>query len=272
METQCRRRRINPGSRKRIIIWRNRSWSIVMFRPGLAWKPWLWPGFRWLWLSESVGRAKAVSDGSALAWPGLSRGPSTGKYQTIYIVLRCAQRISAISRLLNRVRARCKLKHQSIGTSPPSQNLTLSHPHLLIETKPPSPLHHPWLLVRDCFNIVLVRFFFYRRWWSRFTEEKVVVKSTFNAWEGFNNVSFELIIALADGDTALREGSLTRDGCCHYGQIVPSDGSPHWAIPLCINLQQRTSQLQWTDELNILTPHHWTVVIPARGFASRVST
>jgi len=45
-----------------------------MCRPGLAWKPRLWPGFQRLWLSESTGRAKAVIDGSALAWLGLSRG------------------------------------------------------------------------------------------------------------------------------------------------------------------------------------------------------
>jgi hypothetical protein len=59
---------------------------LVMFRPG----------FRRLWLSESVGRAKAISDGSALAWPGLSHGPSTGKYQTIYIMLKCTKDFSEL--------------------------------------------------------------------------------------------------------------------------------------------------------------------------------
>ncbi|OAX33963.1 hypothetical protein K503DRAFT_480545 [Rhizopogon vinicolor AM-OR11-026] len=40
-----------------------------MFRLGLAQKPRLWP-------SGSEGRAKAPIDGLALAWPGLSHGPS----------------------------------------------------------------------------------------------------------------------------------------------------------------------------------------------------
>jgi len=61
-----------------------------MFRPGLASKPWLWPGFRRLRLSGSPGRAKAPTDGLAWAWPGPSRGLSTqiytqmnNKYQNI---------------------------------------------------------------------------------------------------------------------------------------------------------------------------------------------
>jgi len=45
-----------------------------MFRPGLAWKPRLWPGFWRLWLSKSAGRARAVNDG----WLWLGFGPSRG--------------------------------------------------------------------------------------------------------------------------------------------------------------------------------------------------
>ena len=48
--------------------------QVVLFRPGLAWKPWLWPGLRWLWLSQTPGQAKAIKHGLALAWPGLGQG------------------------------------------------------------------------------------------------------------------------------------------------------------------------------------------------------
>ena len=44
--------------------------SVVVFWPGLAWKPCLWLGLRWLWLSQTPGQAKAVNHGLALAWPG----------------------------------------------------------------------------------------------------------------------------------------------------------------------------------------------------------
>ena len=45
-----------------------------MFRPGLAWKPRLWPGFWQLRLSKSAGRARAINDG----WLWLGFGPSRG--------------------------------------------------------------------------------------------------------------------------------------------------------------------------------------------------
>ncbi|KAG1719803.1 hypothetical protein EDB19DRAFT_1836418 [Suillus lakei] len=49
----------------------------MMFRPGLAQKPRLWPGFRWLRLAKNPGQAKAASDGRLWPGSGLSRGPST---------------------------------------------------------------------------------------------------------------------------------------------------------------------------------------------------
>ena len=42
-----------------------------MFRPGLVWKPRLWLGLSRLWLSQIPGRAKAIDQSLALAWPGL---------------------------------------------------------------------------------------------------------------------------------------------------------------------------------------------------------
>ncbi|KAG1874966.1 hypothetical protein F4604DRAFT_2008995 [Suillus subluteus] len=58
--------------------WKDRHSAVlvVMFQPGLAQKPRLWPGFRWPGLSEITGRAKALENGLALAQPGLSRGLS----------------------------------------------------------------------------------------------------------------------------------------------------------------------------------------------------
>jgi hypothetical protein len=51
-----------------------------MFQPSLAWKPRLWPGFRWLRLSKSTGWAKAVNDGWLWLGSGLSHSP-WGKIQ-----------------------------------------------------------------------------------------------------------------------------------------------------------------------------------------------
>jgi hypothetical protein len=48
--------------------------ELVVFRPGLAQKPRLWPGLRGLWLSQDLGRAKAPSHGLALARLGPGRG------------------------------------------------------------------------------------------------------------------------------------------------------------------------------------------------------
>ena len=45
---------------------------IGMFWPSLAWKPRLWLGLWGLWLSKSLGRAKATVRG--LAWPGPASG------------------------------------------------------------------------------------------------------------------------------------------------------------------------------------------------------
>ena len=53
------------------------SLHLVMFRPGLAQKPQLWLGPRRLWLSRNLGRAKAPTDGLALA----RLGPSPGFWQ-----------------------------------------------------------------------------------------------------------------------------------------------------------------------------------------------
>jgi hypothetical protein len=44
--------------------------DLGMFRPGLAWKPRLWLGLSRLWLSQIPGRAKAIDQSPALAWPG----------------------------------------------------------------------------------------------------------------------------------------------------------------------------------------------------------
>ncbi len=48
--------------------------GVVLFGPGLAQKPWLWPGLRGLWLSQKLGQAKAPTHGLALAWLGPSHG------------------------------------------------------------------------------------------------------------------------------------------------------------------------------------------------------
>lgn len=50
---------------------------VAMFRPGLARKPRLWPGFRQLGLAKIPGWAKAASDSWLWLGSGLSRGPST---------------------------------------------------------------------------------------------------------------------------------------------------------------------------------------------------
>ncbi|KAG1730879.1 hypothetical protein EDB19DRAFT_2010381 [Suillus lakei] len=59
----------------------NHPWGcmgrIVMFWPGLAQKPRLWPGFRQLRLAKNPGWAKATSDGRLWPGSGLSRGLST---------------------------------------------------------------------------------------------------------------------------------------------------------------------------------------------------
>ena len=44
-----------------IIILCRSSWFKVMWWPGLAWKPWLWPGFRELRLDKSQARALSQS-------------------------------------------------------------------------------------------------------------------------------------------------------------------------------------------------------------------
>ena len=44
--------------------------NLGLFWPSLAWKPRLWLGLSGLWLSQSSGRAKAIGNGLALAWPG----------------------------------------------------------------------------------------------------------------------------------------------------------------------------------------------------------
>ncbi|KAF8799497.1 hypothetical protein BYT27DRAFT_7316747, partial [Phlegmacium glaucopus] len=48
--------------------------QLVMFWPGLAQKPRLWPGFGRLWLSQTLGQAKAPKAGLAQAWLGPGRG------------------------------------------------------------------------------------------------------------------------------------------------------------------------------------------------------
>ena len=64
--------------------------TLVLFRPGLAWKPRLWLGFRWLRPPQTSGLAKAVNHGSAPARLGSSPG-------FIYILLpsllRCSNNI-----------------------------------------------------------------------------------------------------------------------------------------------------------------------------------
>jgi hypothetical protein len=47
---------------------------VMMFRPGLAPKPRLWLGLRWLWPAQDLGQAKAATHGLALAWPGPGHG------------------------------------------------------------------------------------------------------------------------------------------------------------------------------------------------------
>jgi hypothetical protein len=71
--TQRRRRLLEKVSTV-VIVYR-----IVMFRPGLAQKPRLWLGLKRLWLSQNLGRAKAPTDGLALA----RLGPSPGFWQRI---------------------------------------------------------------------------------------------------------------------------------------------------------------------------------------------
>ena len=56
-----------PGLSARVLC-------IVLFRPGLAWKPRLWLGLRGLWLHQTSGQAKAANQGLALAWLGLGPG------------------------------------------------------------------------------------------------------------------------------------------------------------------------------------------------------
>jgi len=48
--------------------------GVVMFGPGLAWKPGLWPGLGGLGLSKTSGQALMQGLGLASAWPGLSPG------------------------------------------------------------------------------------------------------------------------------------------------------------------------------------------------------
>jgi len=55
---------------------------IVMCWLGLAWKPWLWPGFRWPVAWKSQAKAKVL--GLGLAWPGF--GPGHGLLVMIYII------------------------------------------------------------------------------------------------------------------------------------------------------------------------------------------
>ena len=43
-------------------FWSNRVFRIVLFQPGLAWKPRLWPGLRWL-------QCQARPKPSKMAWP-----------------------------------------------------------------------------------------------------------------------------------------------------------------------------------------------------------
>jgi hypothetical protein len=48
--------------------WIEMSWMmVVVFQPGLAWKP-------WLWLPQTSGQAKAATHSLALAWLGPGRG------------------------------------------------------------------------------------------------------------------------------------------------------------------------------------------------------
>lgn len=44
--------------------------SLVLFRPSLAWKPWLWLGLQGLWLVEFLGQAVGQSQAKARAWLG----------------------------------------------------------------------------------------------------------------------------------------------------------------------------------------------------------
>ena len=52
----------------------HRDVYLVLFRPGLAWKPWLWLGLTRLRLCQTSGQAKATNHGLAPAWPGLGPG------------------------------------------------------------------------------------------------------------------------------------------------------------------------------------------------------
>ncbi|KAG2107191.1 uncharacterized protein F5147DRAFT_698007 [Suillus discolor] len=56
---------------------------LVMFRPGLAQKPQLWPGFRRLWPAKNPSQAKAANDG--WLWPG--SGLSCGSSREFAILL-----------------------------------------------------------------------------------------------------------------------------------------------------------------------------------------
>jgi hypothetical protein len=48
--------------------------GLVMFWPGLAQKPWLWPGLQGLWLSKESSQAVVQGSSLAQAWPGLGQG------------------------------------------------------------------------------------------------------------------------------------------------------------------------------------------------------
>jgi hypothetical protein len=68
--TACERVNISVHSAKQA---RGES-QIVLFRPGLAQKPRLWPGLEGLWLLKTLGQARAPNHGLALAWLGPGPG------------------------------------------------------------------------------------------------------------------------------------------------------------------------------------------------------
>ena len=79
-------RHVNPGRQVA-------SPHLVLFQPGLAQKPRLWPGSRGLRLGENVGQAKAPIAGLAPAWLGPGRGFSDntlGILQMNWVVLHIA--------------------------------------------------------------------------------------------------------------------------------------------------------------------------------------
>jgi hypothetical protein len=75
--------------------------TVVLFWPGLAWKPQLWPGLRLLWLPQTSGQAKAATHGLAPAWLGPGHGfcmskwifaystPALDNLRTIHIINIC---------------------------------------------------------------------------------------------------------------------------------------------------------------------------------------